>query len=149
MYIFSLLFAVIINAIAIQPRLNVTTLVTLSDRITVAYVSSSEVRWAAGSSGGLETIVWITPTHHLKGQPVDTIELLVQGGQLGPHQTWVEDEASLAEGSRYLLFLHSPRPNVWRVIGGPQGVIELRSHNTPDGASLETVVRSLELVDAD
>ena len=115
---------------ALQPRLNVTDLVTLSDRITVAYVSGTETRWAPGPKGGLETVIWLSPSHHLKGAPTESIEVLVHGGRLGDYETWVEDEASLYENHRYLLFLHQTAAGEWRVLAGPQGAVELRSVKT-------------------
>lgn len=135
----SLFYSLILSAFAIQPRLNVTEMVTLSDRITVAYVSSTEVRWSATPEGGLETIVWLSPTHHFKGETTDSIELRVEGGQLGHHSTWVEDEADLQEGARYLLFLHQTSEGHWRVLAGPQGTLELRSELNPHATPLHVV----------
>jgi hypothetical protein len=144
MQFFPLVFFFICGALAIQPPLNVTDLERLSDRIVVATVTSSECRWAAGPIGGIETIVWISPSAHLKGQATDSLHLVIEGGQLGYHQTWVEDEARLTEDRRYLLFLRKNQSGDWRVIGGPQGAIELRSHRAPEAPLLKAILPNQE-----
>ena len=107
-------------------------------------ISSSECRWAAGAIGGIETVVWISPSAHLKGERTDTLSLLIEGGQLGYHQTWVEDEAQLTEDHRHLLFLRKNQAGDWRVIGGPMGAIELQSNKAPRAPTLAEVLPSQE-----
>jgi hypothetical protein len=136
---FSLHLWFLLNALALQPRLNVTELSQLSDRVVVAYVTSAEVRWSAGPEGGLETLVWLSPQHHLKGEPTDTLQVLVMGGELNYHQTWVEDEPKLIEDRRYLLFLRKNRAGNWRVLGGPQGAITLHSEQNPTAPYLKDI----------
>jgi hypothetical protein len=145
MQFFPTFFLLTYSAFALQPRLNVTELERLSDRIVIAIVSSSECRWAAGATGGIETIVWLSPQRHLKGEPTDSLSLLIEGGQLGYHQTWVEDEVQLGEDHRYLLFLRQNQAGYWRVLGGGQGAIELYSEHTPGAPHLDEIFADPEL----
>jgi len=89
-------------------------------------------------------MVWISPQVHLKGEPTDSISLLIEGGQLGYHQTWVEDEAQLEEDRRYLFFLRQNQAGYWRVLGGTQGAIELRSQRAPKAPHLDDLLIGLE-----
>jgi hypothetical protein len=89
-----------------------------ADLVVIAEVTSSEVRWAEGRRGGLETVVWLATTAG------ETLEIVLPGGEKDGHYTRVEDVPRLLPDRSYLLHLIAT-PQGWQVLGGEQGAVRV------------------------
>lgn len=131
-------------ASAIEPAVPLSVMADHAERIVVAEVTSSEARWEAGERGDVQTVVWLHTEQVLTGEAPDTLEILVEGGQIGEHRTWVSGQPTLEEDHRYLLLLVRDFEGRPRVIG-QRGAIELRSPASPEAPALDTLLPLLEV----
>lgn len=108
----------------------------LASFVAVAEPTSSEVRWAADRSGGIETVVWLAIGPVVKGKPRDTLTLVLKGGEIDGLKQTVEDVPVLGVDRSYLLYL-APSDSGFVVVGGEQGAVLL-----PEGVG-ERGIRAL------
>lgn len=88
-------------------------------------VTSLETRWARGHEAGIETVAWVAVERTLLGVPTDSLEVVLAGGRIGDHGTWVPDEAVLVTDGRYRLTLVRDEAGRLRVLGGQAGAVPL------------------------
>lgn len=115
-----MLLLLALTASAAQMELPEGQLRVASDLRVLAEVTSTEVRWAEGDEGGLETVVWLSPLD-ASGPVDDTLSIVLPGGTLGDYTHWVEDVPSMQEDDRYVLFLRDSARGL-RLVGASQGV---------------------------
>ncbi len=119
-----LLLALPVPALGARMDLGVSDLREASDVRVLAEVTSSEVRWAEGPEGGLETVVWLAPIDATRAVGED-LAVVLPGGTLGDYVHWVEHVPRFELDRRYVLFLEE-RPQGPRIVAGDQGVLPVR-----------------------
>ncbi len=102
---------------ALEPAVPLAERVAVAESIVVAEVSSTEARWSVDHPGDIETVVWLHVEEVHKGAHSDTLEILVDGGQIGAERTHVSTQPTLMEDHRYLLFLVRDFEGRRRVLG--------------------------------
>jgi hypothetical protein len=112
-------------ALAAQQALSDEQIEAMAAWIIDAEVTSVETRWAASGRGAIETVAWLAVERVHKGEPVETLAVVLEGGRLGDEGNWAPDEARLLEDVRYELTLaHDDRGRL-RVLGGELGAVAL------------------------
>ena len=102
-----------------------------SDLAVVAEVGATEVRWAQGPRGDLETVADLSVVRTVHGAAPADVFVRAPGGRMGSLVQRVEDAATLAVGARYLLLLRrAPDGDGWIVVGGEAGAIRLADAQT-------------------
>ncbi len=130
-------------ASALQLQLDDAQLCGLSSHVVVGEITSSEVRWAEGDEGGIETHVWLAVDEVVRGPQTDTIHIVLPGGEIDGLRHWVEDVPMLVENHSYTLFLFdTPMGNM--IVGGDQGVryVKPRADRTAVAESVKDSVGS-------
>ena len=117
-------------ATAGEQEVSLETMMAHAKTVVVAEVTSSEARYESGERGDIETVVWLATEKVLKGEAPDTLEILVEGGQIGEHRTVVSNQPVLELDHRYLLVLVEDEQGRTRVIG-QQGAIEMNEATDP------------------
>jgi len=110
---------------AVQERLTAADRAARAELIVDAEVTSQNARWAATRDGDLETVVTLAVEQVVRGEAGELLELVLDGGRLGDHGTWVPDEPVLLDDIRYRLYLVRDGGGRWRVLGGPAGAVPL------------------------
>ena len=119
-----LLLLLALPALGARMDLGVSEVRDLSDLRVLAEVTTTEVRWAAGPEGGLETVVWLAPID-ATGPVAEDLALVLPGGTLGEYVHWVEHVPRFEEDQRYVLFLQDD-PLGARIVAGDRGVLPVR-----------------------
>ena len=130
-------------AVAVQLAVPRPELCAASTQVVVADVTSTEVNWAAGDEGGLETRVWLTTHKTVRGHDDANLELVFPGGEKDGLMHWVEHVPQFDMDARYLLFL-APHPEKGlQVLGGELGAVRIATKPDEKGESLAKALRSL------
>ena len=135
------------SAFALEQTVPLSVMAAHAERVVVAEVTSAEARWEEGPRGDLETVVWLATEQVVQGEAPDTLEVLVEGGEIGGHRTWVSNQPVLEPDHRYLLVLVRDDAGRTRVIG-QKGAIELQSERAPKAPKLAEVLAALTSEDA-
>jgi hypothetical protein len=127
---------------AAQQQVDRPTLCSVSTAVVIAEVSSIETQWAAGERGGIERRAWLSVLQTPRGEPKDTLEIILPGGNMGEISQWVEDVPKLQPDTPYLLFLGTYQERL-QIIGGDQGAIPIASKPGVPGEPLADALKSL------
>jgi len=130
---------------AVQMKLTRPELCSISHHVVVGEVTDLTTQWAAGNDGGIERIVNISVSDAVKGDKVETLELLLPGGQMGEIGHWVEDVPKLMVNGRYLLFVAPDMEGRLIVMGGDQGAVRITPKGARVGERLEEALASVEV----
>jgi hypothetical protein len=107
-----------------------------AELIVDAEPTSSEVRWAAGDDGDLETEVWLAPLQRVKGTVDGPLSIVLPGGSRDGWRVAVEDVPTLPVDRPVRLFLIRSGSG-WAVLGGEQGVLRLDDRPPPTSFQTE------------
>jgi len=118
-------WALVLPASAAQQALTPEQIEAMAEWIVDGEVTAAESRWAGDRGGALETVVWVAVGEVLLGEPVDTLAVVVAGGQVGDQGSWVPEEAHLLTDHRYRLTLVRDGRGRLRVLGGSAGAVPL------------------------
>ncbi len=110
---------------AVQQPLTGEQIASMAEWIVDGEVTSVEARWSGDRGHGIETVAWVAVEQTLLGVPADTLAVVLAGGRIDDHGTWIADEPVLLADHRYRLTLaRDPRGRL-RVLGGVDGAIPL------------------------
>ena len=133
-------------ALAVQEEVDRIDLCELADAVVIAEVTSFEVLWAEGESGGILTRVWFALDMTLRGDVPETVTLVLPGGAIGTVRHEVEDQPQRPSlDRRYLLFLKQLPTGEFKVVGGEGGVAPIAE---PGGGGGERYIDALSSVGA-
>jgi MYXO-CTERM domain-containing protein len=112
-------------AIAAQQPLTAEQIEAMAEWVVDGEVTAVEVRWSGDRDEGIETVAWVAVEQTRRGAPVDTLAVVLAGGRIDDHGTWVADEAVLLADHRYRLTLVRDGRGRLRVLGGAAGAVPL------------------------
>jgi hypothetical protein len=112
-------------ASAAQQPLTDEQIASMAEWIVDGEVTALEVRWAGEPGRGIETVAWIAVDQIHRGEPADTLAVVMAGGRLGDEGTWVADEPVLLADHRYRMTLVRDGRGRLRVLGGETGAVPL------------------------
>ena len=122
------------SALAVQEEVDRIDLCDLADAVVIAEVTSWEVLWVEGDSGGILTRVWFALDMTLRGDAPETVSLQLLGGDIGNVRHDVEDQPPRPQlDRRYLLFLKRLPGGEYRVVGGEGGAVVIAEPGRQDG----------------
>ena len=109
----------------------------------IAEITSMEARWSEGERGGIETVVWAAVEETLKGEFVDSLEVVLPHGRIGEHATGSSAAPDLELDGRYLLLLYRDKTGTWRIFS-PTSAVRLRSETAPEAPTADAILAPQE-----
>lgn len=122
------------TALAVQEEVDRVDLCGLADAVVIAEVTSFEVVWSEGDTGGILTRVWFAMDMSLRGDAPDTVTLVLAGGHIDGVRHEVEDQPQRPKlDQRYLLFLKQLPGGEFKIVGGEGGAVAIARPGREDG----------------
>jgi hypothetical protein len=95
----------------------------VSSHAIIGEVTTRATQWT--QEGSLETVTDVTVTSVLRGPSRQDVVVVTPGGAIGELRQIVEDAATLAVDTRYLLLLHERADGRFVVTGGEAGAFAI------------------------
>ena len=141
------LFAVLLSfpAFALQMEKTRPELCSVAHHVVIGEVTDLETRWTSEPGGGIERVVHVSVSDSILGEPADSLEITLPGGEIDGLGHWVEDVPKLMVNGRYLLFLATAMDGSLQVIGGDAGAVRITPEGAKIGETLEQARASVEV----
>ena len=133
------------GALAMQMEKTRPELCSVSHHVVVGEVTDLETRWTDQEGGGIERVVHISVSDSIRGGAVDSLEVVLPGGEIDGLGHWVEDVPKLMVNGRYLLFLATAMDGKLQVVGGEAGAVRITKDGARVGETLEAATSSVEV----
>ena len=109
-----------------------------ADRVVVGRVASVVPQWQVNEFGDqlIVSVVRVAVSETLKGQPVSTLDVEVEGGTIGDLTLRVSDQVSFARGERAVFYLKRNVRGAFVPHLRGQGLLKLDASDRVSGSSL-------------